>query len=56
MQAELESLEHNDTWKYEQVDSAAGRIPIGCKWVFRTKINFDGSKRYKARLVINGDE
>ena len=25
MQAEFESLEYNDTWKYEQVDSAAGR-------------------------------
>lgn len=56
MQAEFESLEHNDTLKYEQVDSAAGRRPIGCKWVFRAKINLDGSKRYKARLVIKGYE
>src|SRR5258705_7229734 len=28
--------------------------PIGCKWVFKTKINPDGSTRYKARLVIKG--
>jgi hypothetical protein len=28
--------------------------PIGCKWVFKTKINPDGSARYKARLVIKG--
>jgi len=56
IQAEFKSLEDNDTWEYEQCDSAAGRKPIGCKWVFRTKINFDGSKRYKARLVIKGYE
>ena len=56
MQAEFKSLEHNETWKYKGVDSAAGRSPIGCKWVLRTKINFDGSKRYKARLVIKGYE
>jgi len=29
-------------------------VPIGCKWVFRRKINPDGSTRYKARLVIKG--
>ena len=28
--------------------------PIRCKWVFRRKINPDGSTRYKARLVIKG--
>jgi len=56
IQAEFKSLEENDTWEYEQVDSAAGRKPIGCKWVFRTKVNYDGSKRYKARLVIKGYE
>jgi hypothetical protein len=28
--------------------------PIGCKWVFKTKVNPDGSTRYKARLVIKG--
>jgi len=30
--------------------------PIGCKWVYRRKINPDGTTRYKARLVINGYE
>jgi len=30
--------------------------PIGCKWVYRRKINQDGSTRYKARLVIKGYE
>ena len=28
--------------------------PIGRKWVYRRKINPDGSTRYKARLVIKG--
>ena len=55
IQAEFKSIEDNDTW-VEQVDSAAGRKPIGCKWVFRTKVNYDGSKRYKARLVIRRHE
>jgi len=56
IQAEFKSLEENHTWEYEQVDSTAGRKPIGCQWVFTTKVNYDGSKRYKARLVIKGYE
>lgn len=32
-----------------------GRQPIGCKWVFKRKLNSDGSiERYKARLVAKG--
>ena len=31
-----------------------GMKPIGCKWVFKSKRNPDGSTRYKARLVIRG--
>jgi len=30
--------------------------PIGCKWIYKRKINPDGSTRYKARLVIKGYE
>ena len=30
--------------------------PIGCKWIYKRKINHDGSTRYKARLVIKGYE
>src|SRR3978361_509149 len=30
--------------------------PIGCKWVYRRKMNPDGSTCYKARLVIKGYE
>ena len=32
----------------------AGSQPIGCKWVYKTKNQPDGSLRYKARLVIKG--
>ena len=52
--AELHSLELNDTWEY--VSEQVGMKPIGCKWVFKTKTNPDSSKRYKARLVIKGFE
>jgi len=30
--------------------------PIGCKWIYKRKINPDGSTQYKARLVIKGYE
>jgi hypothetical protein len=29
---------------------------ISCKWVFKQKRNANGSKRFKARLVIKGYE
>ena len=43
----------NQTWTL--VKTPDSRKPIGCKWVFRTKENPDGSvNRYKARLVAKG--
>ena len=30
--------------------------PIGCKWIYKRKINPDGSTRYKEQLVIKGYE
>jgi hypothetical protein len=54
---ELRSLELNETWEYISEGSMARNAKvIGCKWVFKTKTNPDGSKRYKARLVIKGYE
>lgn len=43
----------NDKWQL--VDKPQGRKVIGVKWVFRTKLNVDGSiNKHKARLVVKG--
>ncbi|KAL0303022.1 UNVERIFIED_CONTAM: Retrovirus-related Pol polyprotein from transposon RE2 [Sesamum radiatum] len=53
MKAELDALERNNTWRITPLP--AGKRPIGCKWVFKTKLRADGSvERYKARLVAKG--
>jgi len=51
MGAEFHSLIENKTCTYcsKVPDSAQ---PIGCKWVYLLKTNPDGSRRFKARLVI----
>jgi hypothetical protein len=43
---------HGTDWGKRQTEGNGE--PIGCKWVYRRKINPDGSTRYKARLVIKG--
>ena len=53
MKEELKMIEKNDTW--ELVDRPQHKQPIGVKWVYRTKLNPDGSvNKYKARLVVKG--
>ncbi|BBH09287.1 transposable element gene [Prunus dulcis] len=53
MKAELEMIEKNDTWKL--VDRPFGKPIIGVKWVYKTKLNLDGSvQKNKARLVAKG--
>ncbi|KAG8482872.1 hypothetical protein CXB51_023953 [Gossypium anomalum] len=50
---EIRALEENGTW--EVVSLPQGKVPIGCKWVYRVKYQSDGSiERFKARLVGNG--
>lgn len=53
MQTEIQALEANNTWILTSLPS--GKKPIGCKWVFKTKLCADGSiERHKARLVAKG--
>jgi hypothetical protein len=53
MHLELQALESTHTWSI--VDLPHGKIPIGCKWVYKVKYNADGTiERYKARLVAKG--
>jgi len=53
MDSEMESLKENSTWKLVELPTDAKAIP--CKWVYRVKLNPDGSiSKYKARLVAKG--
>lgn len=53
MQEELNMIEKNQTW--ELVSRPQHKNVIGVKWVFRTKLNADGSiNKHKARLVVKG--
>lgn len=53
MKQELNEIEENKTWIL--VKRPHDRNVIGCRWVFKTKYNKDGSvERYRARLVAQG--
>ncbi|WVY96288.1 hypothetical protein V8G54_028439 [Vigna mungo] len=53
MLEELHSIERNKTWKL--VDLPPGKQSISVKWVFKRKLNPDGSvSKYKARLIARG--
>ncbi|CAL9029391.1 unnamed protein product, partial [Prunus brigantina] len=53
MNTELEMIEKNNTW--ELVERPADKLLISVKWVFKTKLNLDGTvQKHKARLVAKG--
>ena len=53
MDKEIQALEKTRTWILTPLP--AGKTPIGCKWVYKVQLNFDGSiERYKARLMPKG--
>ncbi|XP_031283362.1 ent-kaur-16-ene synthase, chloroplastic-like [Pistacia vera] len=53
MQEELSMIEKNNTW--ELVDRPRNRKVIRVKWIFKKKLNPDGSvHKYKARLMVKG--
>ena len=56
MREEYASLIKHGTWIPQECHVTASQKIIGCKWVYRTKIDADGKKRHKARLVIKGYE
>ncbi|KAK4411815.1 Retrovirus-related Pol polyprotein from transposon RE1 [Sesamum angolense] len=53
MNHELTALENNHTWELTTLPE--GKRAIGSKWVYKVKLNPDGTvERYKARLVAKG--
>ncbi|KAL8154791.1 hypothetical protein AgCh_000231 [Apium graveolens] len=53
MNKELTALEDNGTWEITTLPP--NKKAIGCKWIFKTKYNPDGTvERHKARLVVLG--
>nr|KYP56109.1 Retrovirus-related Pol polyprotein from transposon TNT 1-94 [Cajanus cajan] len=53
MEEEIKMIEKNNTW--DLVDCPHGKDIIGVKWVFKTKLNPDGTiQKHKARLVVKG--
>ena len=50
MEEEVKMIEKNNTW--ELVNCPQGKDIIGVKWVYKTKLNPDGTiQKHKARLV-----
>ena len=53
MKDEMTSMSQNKVWSLVYLSD--GCRPIGCKWVFKTKLDAKGQvERYKARLVAKG--
>ena len=53
MHKELLALNKNSTW--DLVTLPLGKKAIGCKWVYRIRLNANGYlERFKARLVAKG--
>ena len=48
----MDSLHKNHSW--ELTPLLKGKKALHNKWVYRIKQKHDGSKRYKARLVVKG--
>ncbi|CAM9467817.1 unnamed protein product, partial [Phaeothamnion confervicola] len=56
MEAEYQALQANGTWRLvPKSEIPNGRRIVGSKWVYKTKLNPDGSvNKFKARLVAQG--
>ncbi|KAK4399803.1 Retrovirus-related Pol polyprotein from transposon RE2 [Sesamum angolense] len=53
MEEEIKMIEKNNTW--ELADRPKDKEVIGVKWIYKTKLNADGSiQKHKARLITKG--
>lgn len=53
MKNELNALKKNEIWDVTSLP--IGKRPIGCKWIYKTKRNLNGSiNKHKARLLAKG--
>ncbi|KAL0330833.1 UNVERIFIED_CONTAM: Retrovirus-related Pol polyprotein from transposon RE2 [Sesamum angustifolium] len=53
MEEEIKMIEKNNTW--ELADRPKDKEVIGVKWIYKMKLNADGSiQKHKARLVAKG--
>ncbi|KAK4386673.1 Retrovirus-related Pol polyprotein from transposon RE1 [Sesamum angolense] len=53
MEEEIKMIKKNNTW--ELADRPKDKEVIGVKWIYKTKLNADGSiQKHKARLVAKG--
>ena len=52
VKSEISSLNENKTWRV--IERRRNKNTVKMKWVFRKKVNADGSIRYKTRLVVKG--
>ncbi|KAM1386265.1 hypothetical protein ACFX1X_032945 [Malus domestica] len=53
MEEEIRSMHSNQVWTL--IEKTESMIPIGCKWVYKTKRDSKGKvERFKARLVAKG--
>nr|GEW25996.1 zinc finger, CCHC-type [Tanacetum cinerariifolium] len=49
---EMDSIMGNNTWVL--ADLTSGSKPLGCKWIFKTKLKVDGTvEKFKAILIIH---
>lgn len=53
MDAEINAIKNNDTWELCELPN--GKIAVGLKWIFKTKVNTKGQiVKLKARVVAKG--
>jgi len=52
MKDEMRSLQKNKTWSLTKLPE--GKKALQNRWVYKLKEEYDGTRRYKATLVVKG--